>query len=137
MIQTIVAAVVVFSYYTEYRANLKYTIQQGKASRLAQIEGYGHNKGSQGYGNRQSQKMTVKKMSVGGFSIKRLSKQSMVGKLVYIVWKEAMHFLKALYYDRGHFRNVGYLWLSIIASYQALFNALLLMDIVNKIKTLS
>jgi hypothetical protein len=61
-----------------------------------------------------------------------------MGKMFYIIWKECMHFLKAMLYDRDHVRNVIYLWFSVYASSEngQLFNAILLIDIVNKIQTL-
>jgi hypothetical protein len=74
MIQTIVAAIVMMSYYLEYRANLKYQIQQNKISKMSDVAGYGQNQGSMGYGARKSLKMQVKNLSSSRFSIKKFSK---------------------------------------------------------------
>lgn len=84
--------------------------------------------------------MQVKKIGGKTFSIKKLSKKGgAVGKMIYIIGKEAWHFLKSIVHDRDHARNIVYLWFSIYASYEngMLFNAVLLIDIVNKIQTLS
>ena len=139
-IQTGCAAVVVISYYIEYRANLKYLIQKGKDSKLVSVMDFGMNKGSQGYGKRKAHKMDVKSTSkslVG--TLKQIGKKTMLGRLLYLFGKEAIQFCKSLLYSRDHTRNIIYLWVSVYGSYDdgQLFNALLLLDIINKIKTLN
>jgi hypothetical protein len=117
MIQTIVAAIVVMSYYMEYRASLKYLIQKNKISKMMDVAGYGGNQGSVGYGNRKAGHMQVKKGGSSSFSIKKLSKQGgAVGKMIYIIGKECWHFVKACTHDRDHARNIIYLWISVYAS---------------------
>jgi hypothetical protein len=49
--------IVVFAYYIEYRAKLKYLIQESKQSKNVDLSGYGVTYGSQGYGNRKSLKL--------------------------------------------------------------------------------
>lgn len=56
MIQTSVAGIVVLSYYLENRAKLKYIIQQNQIQKIVNIEGYGDNYGSFGYGKKKAQK---------------------------------------------------------------------------------
>ena len=47
----------VVAYYIEYRAKLKYMIQESKQQRNIDLQGYGMNYGSQGYGHRKSGKL--------------------------------------------------------------------------------
>ena len=137
-IQTFCALIVVFSYYIEYRANIKYIIEKGKDSSMEAIEEYGKVKGSQGYGKRKANKMNVQG-ALGMSSNIKIAKQNMFVKMVYFLAKEFYQFIQACYYDKLHTRNLIYLIISILGSRNDgnLFNALLLIDIINKIKTLS
>jgi hypothetical protein len=74
------------------------------------------------------------KTSIG----KKITKQNSTIKFFYLILKEIAQFLTSINHDNTHTRNIVYLWLSIYASTDSgmLFNALLLIDIINKIKTL-
>ena len=60
-------------------------------------------------------------------------------KFFYIFGNEIRNFIAALSVDKNHTRNITYVTVSIFSNTQKgmLFNALLLFDIINKIKTLN
>jgi len=138
IMQTTIAGIVVLSYYIEQRANLKHKIQISQDQKIHDITQYGNTKGSQGYGNKKSDKMEVsagqQKASIG----KKITKQNSVIKFFYLILKEIAQFIRSINHDKNHTRNIMYFWISIYASSDSgmLFNALLLIDIINKIKTL-
>lgn len=145
LIQTMVACIVVFSYYLENRATLKFVIQQNQISKRVTIEGYGENYGSYGYGKKKAQKYTDLGDQDDDLSIKALrdlTNKGFIFKIGNLVIKEMMVFVKSLYYDgKGHLRNTGYFILSIYSNFPnstgMLVNSLLMVDIVFKIKVLS
>jgi len=130
---------VVISYYINSRATFKNDIAKIKSNKFNAIKEYGLNKGSQGYGKRKGGKVNFELANNFGFSLKKNSKDNTLRQVAYLVWKEVKMFVKATTVDRNHTRNLIYLMVSVYASSEngMLFNALLLIDIINKIKTLS
>lgn len=72
-------------------------------------------------------------------ALSKLQNFSTIGKIAFLFFKELSMFLKSLFNDGTHLRNIMYLWVSIYATSDAgmIFNALLLLDIINKIKSLN
>jgi len=84
--------------------------------------------------------MNLNEGEIGGIkALKKIGSQNIFGKMAYLFGKELMMFVKSVFHDRSHTRNIIYVWVSIYSSSEngKLFNALLLIDIINKIKTLS
>jgi hypothetical protein len=71
-------------------------------------------------------------------SLRTITDSNAIIKLLYTIYKELLNFLRSFLNDTNHARNIIYLWGSIYASSDSgmLFNALLLLDIISKIKTL-
>jgi len=89
---------------------------------------------------RKSNKMNINDNFMGGVNaLKKIGKVNVLSKMLYIFFKEFFMFWQAIFYDRTHTRNIIYFWVSMYSSSEngKLFNALLLIDIINKIKTLS
>jgi hypothetical protein len=55
-------------------------------------------------------------MGGNAFSIKRMSRNSAVGKILYIVGKEIFHFVKGMMHEKDHLRNVLYLMISVYSN---------------------
>jgi hypothetical protein len=89
---------------------------------------------------RKANRMNIDDNIMGGVNrLKKIGKLNVLSKMIYIFVKEFIQFWKAIMYDRSHTRNIIYFWFSLYSSSEngKLFNALLLIDIINKIKTLS
>lgn len=135
---------VVLSYYVEYRAVLKYKIQLSEECTIQELPNYGENRGSYGYGNQKSNKSQVQKQTSGmSNSIKKfvVTRAGTPLKLLYLCVKEVHQFLVSLSFDSTHTRNIIYFAASVYANTAPstnglLFNTLLLLDIVKKIKAL-
>jgi hypothetical protein len=130
---------VVVSYYIEYRAILKFKIADAKQHQIGNVKDYGVIKGSLAYGIRKSNKLQIAAVkSVAGEQIRKIANGNSIIKMLFLFLKELKLFIQALSYDGNHLRNIMFLSVSIFASYESgmLFNALLLLDIINKIQTL-
>lgn len=137
--QTTIAGIVVISYYLEYRAILKLKVQESKQSKNIEVKEYGSKKGSVGYGSRKSNKLKIDAAAdLMAGSLRTITDSNAFIKLIYTLWKEVFNFASSILQDGNHSRNIIYLWGSIYASFDSgkLFNALLMLDIISKIKTL-
>ena len=128
------------AYYIEYRATLKQRIAKGSMQSKETIENYGQNYGSQGYGERKSGKFS-KQVKPGAFAdqLGSMSKATVLSKVIFIVGKEILQFIRALKTDMLMVRNTGYFILSFWSNYDSgrIVNAFLLVDIIFKIQSLT
>lgn len=71
--------------------------------------------------------------------MKKVAYSNTLYKAFFLFFKEIKQFIKSIFHDRNHTRNIIYLWISVYSNSESgkLFNALLLIDIINKIKTLN
>lgn len=69
-------------------------------------------------------------------SLARRTNKSIIGKLVYMMVKEVKMFVQAFFYDTNHSRNILYFCLSLLTSQSFIIYAILLIDIIFKIKSL-
>jgi hypothetical protein len=97
----------------------------------------GQNKGSLGYGIRKNGKNEGGGEDTAIETIQKLTKSNFVTKIIYVIFKEIYRFSYAIIINPVHFRNVIYFIFSVLGTINnRFFNALLLIDIVNKIETL-
>jgi hypothetical protein len=105
------------------------------------LSGYGVTYGSQGYGNRKSGKLNDVKSEqlIQVNPLKGIENKSIVFKILMIVTKEISMFVKAIWHDAYHRRNIMYVMLSIFSNLpnNQYANSLLLLDLIKKVETLS
>ena len=118
LIQTAVAGVVVIAYYIEYRAKLKYKIQESKGQKNIDLQGYGQNYGSQGYGHRKSGRLNDIKSEqfIEVNPLRGIENKSVLFKIFMILTKEISMFIKAISHDRNHIRNIIYVLIAMSSS---------------------
>jgi len=137
LIQSAVAMIVVFAYYIEYRAKLKHIIQESKQSKNVDLSGYGVTYGSQGYGIRKSGKLNDIKSEqlIQVNPLKGIENKSIIFKILMIITKEISMFVKAIYYDSFHRRNIMYVMLSVYSNLPNMqyANSFLLLDLIKKV----
>ena len=132
------AAIVVLSFYIEYRANFIFLISKSDSQMKGTIQNYGLNKGSKAFGDRKSLKFDIPiQESALWMKLRRSAQQNFLSKLLFGLLQELAYFLRAIQFSTDHFRNIVYLIVSMVGISNNFFTALLLFDIIFKIPQLT
>ena len=135
-IQTVIATVVLLSYYFENREKFKHVLHKRDQTYSMGLSEYGLNQGTIGRGERKSLKFN----KATGFSnvLKQVEDQTaFVVKVVVFCLSEINLVIRSTLIDGMHFRNVFYCILSVWSIFFTPATALLLLDFMFKIKQLN
>lgn len=137
--QTILAYIAVAAYYLEYKTTMRLQVQELEQTGSDSAIAYGRHHGSMAYGNRQAATVRMPIVKSPSFIVqlaKNVKRSSKCARYSLYAMLEVVEFLNALSVDFDHMRNFVYSLVSVLSGYSPMLMSLLLLDVLNKNRSL-